>query len=400
MARALDADVSVESMFEAADNVAITAFDVRPSSALDSAGQAFLEVANYSSTSQSVKISVARGNASLLDLTMVAAGAAVQRVVLLDRRGDARLRARISAPANALVVDDEAVAWIAGAQPVTVTIVSDQAASFGPLLSQIRRSRRRSCRRPITSPGAEAVVIFDRVVPAVEPTMPALYIVPTAATWIGVPGTTEAAPQWMPGAWHPMLYGVDVQSMSLERARAYAGKGLDAIAFCSATRTPLIYVRNAPDQRFAIFTFSVTESKLMFAPGFPPLMGNAIDWLAHPVPSAARRPGPATFNARLATIAGPDGKAVPVTEVNGVWIRIARSPRLLDLKSAGASSVMAVNAGDPDTSDLRRTRLPASTRANAASSPLRSRPWWLLAAAAALFLLAAEWWTWQRRVTV
>jgi hypothetical protein len=225
MARALDADVSVESMFEAADNVAITAFDVRPSSALDSAGQAFLEVANYSAASQSVKISVARGNASLLDLTMeLAAGAAVQRVVPLDRRGDARLRARISAPANALVVDDDAVAWIAGAEPLTVTIFSDQDASFGPLLSQDPSLKATFVSPANYKPGAEAVVIFDRVVPAVEPTMPALYIVPTAATWIGVPGTTEAAPQWMAGAWHPMLYGVDVQSMSLERARAYAAR--------------------------------------------------------------------------------------------------------------------------------------------------------------------------------
>jgi hypothetical protein len=71
-----------------------------------------------------------------------------------------------------------------------------------------------------------------------------------------------------------------------------------------------------------------------------------------------------------------------------------------DATFGGATSVVAVNAGDPETSDLRRTRLAVPSRADAAHAPSRGRPWWLFAAAIAIALVFAEWWTWQRRITV
>jgi hypothetical protein len=70
-----------------------------------------------------------------------------------------------------------------------------------------------------------------------------------------------------------------------------------------------------------------------------------------------------------------------------------------EVRSGGASSLLAVNIGDPDVSDLQRTRL-ASAAHTGASAPSRGRPWWLFATAVALLLIAAEWFTWQRRVTV
>ena len=406
IARPLDGDVTAESMFEAAPNVAITAFDVRPSSSAESAGQAFLEVANYSNAPQDVKISVSRGERALIDVSVnLAAGAAVQRVIPLDRRGEARLRARISAPANALVVDDEAVAWIEGMQPLAVTVVSNQPSSFGPLLSQDPAIKPTFIAPGTYKPGAEDVVIFDRVLPDVAPSVPALYIAPPqapavkAAATFDLPAVKEENPQWVAGAWHPLLQGVDVQTMVIERARSYAGAGIEPIAF-SAKGTPLIYVRDEADQRFAMLTFSVVDSKLMFAPGFPVFVGNAVEWLAHPVPGRTARPGPVTFPARLTSIAGPDGKPVPVAAVGLASHATLTRPGLYQLKSAGATSVIAVNVGDPDTSDLRRTRLPETARTGAGFTSSRGRPWWLIAAALALFLLAAEWFTWQRRITV
>lgn len=414
IARPLDSDVTVESMFEAAANVAITAFDVRSSTAQDSAGQAFLEVANYADTTQSVHISVSRGEQPILDVTTdLAAGAAVQRVVPLERRGDARLRARISAKSNALVVDDEAVAWIEGMQPLRVVVISPQPSSFGPLLNQDPAIRTTVVAPSAYKPGTEDVVIVDRVHPEVQPTAPTLYIAPPEAPTVTTKGSTapeahattdapvvkEENPQWVIGPWHPLLQGVDVRTMVIERARSYAGAGLEPIAF-SMTNTPLIYVHDAAEQRFVLLTFSVVDSKLMFAPGFPVFMGNAIEWLAHPVPSRTQRPGPATFAARVTSIQGPDGKPVPVTSIDSASRASLLRPGLYQIKSGGATSVLAVNVGDPDTSDLRRTRLSAESRAVSGATSSRGRPWWLIAATLALALLAAEWWTWQRRITV
>ena len=396
VARPLDAAVVVESVFESAANVAITALDVRPGVTLEQAGQAFLEVANYSTSAQDVRITMTRGAVSVLDVTAsLAAGTAVQRVVPLDRGGDARLRARISAKANALVVDDDAVAMIPGAQPLAVTVVSDQAASFGPLLSKDPSVKPTFVSTAGYTPGREDLVIFDRVRPAKAPTVPALYIAPPGDDPAAQP---EVTPQWAGGGAHPILQGVDTQTMALDRARRYTGGGLLPIAR-STTGTPLIYVRDTAEQRFAIFTFSVTESKLMFAPGFPALLGNTIDWLAHPTASVTRRPGPMTFPGSFFSLNGPNGKPVPVTQVGDVSVATLARVGFYEAKAGGATSTIAVNTSDPDISDLQRTRLAMKTRADA-SAPSRGRPWWLFAAVLAIVLVAAEWFTWQRRITV
>lgn len=402
VARPLDADVAVESVFEAADNAAITALDIRPGETLDSAGQAFLEVANYAKASQDVRITLTRGSVTVLDVHVdMAPGTATQRVVPLSRGGEPRVRARITAKANALVVDDEAVAWIPGAQPIVVTVVSDQAATFGPLLSKDQDVKATFVPSRNYTPGVEDVVIFDRVLPAKAPTVPALFIAPpgmAGSTWVGTAGADEKEPQWGRGTSHPLLQGVDTLTMAFDRARPYSGEGLVPVAF-TTTNTPLAYVNETADQRFAVFTFSVTDSKLMFSPGFPVLLGNAIEWLAHPVPAGTRRPGPMTFVGALASLIGPNGQPVPVARIGDDSVARLSQLGFYEVRSGGASSLLAVNIGDPDVSDLQRTRLASATRTGA-SVPSRGRPWWLFAAAAALLLIAVEWFTWQRRVTV
>ena len=77
-----------------------------------------------------------------------------------------------------------------------------------------------------------------------------------------------------------------------------------------------------------------------------------------------------------------------------------KRPGFYTATSGNGTSVVAVNAGDPEVSNLQHTNLPAASRAGDGSGASRGRPWWLIAAFFALALLAAEWWTWQRRVTV
>jgi hypothetical protein len=188
------------------------------------------------------------------------------------------------------------------------------------------------------------------------------------------------------GGDHPILQGIDVLTMALERARPYTGAGLEPIAV-SAKKTPLILVADAPDRRLVVLTFSVSESKLMFAPGYPVLMANIVSWLTQPGPAGTRRPGPIVFSGGIASMVGPDGQAVPVAKIEGTSV-------------ATLTRVIAVNAGGPEVSDLRTARLPGAASTSASTTASRGRPWWLVAVALGLVLIAAEWWTWQRRVTV
>jgi hypothetical protein len=407
VARSLPPGVIIESVFEPAANVAVTAFDVRPGASLELAGQAFLEVANYAAKSQDVRITMTRGSATVLDTHVeLAAGAALQRMIPLDRGGDSRLRARVSARENALVVDDEAVAWIPGAHPIAVTVVSDD----GSVLFNFLK-RDPGVKATLVSPraykpaaagsttGDEDIVIFDRVVPAEPPTRPALFIAPPAATWLGTPGVVEHEPDWELGGGHPILQGLDVLTMALKAARPYAGAGLEPVAI-SAKKTPLILVADAPDRRLVVLTFSVSESKLTFAPGYPILMANIIEWLTQPAPPGTRRPGPIVFSGGIASIAGPDGQAVPVAKIEATSVATLTHVGFYEARAGGATSLIAVNAGGPQVSDLRTTRLPGTASNGTSSSASRGRPWWLIAVALGLVLIAAEWWTWQRRVTV
>lgn len=405
MARLLGPAINVESVFESAENVAITAFDVRPADTLDAGGQAFLSVANYASVPQKVRLSITRGNLSVLDTEVdLGAGEAQQRLVPLDRAGDGRLRARVSANANALVVDDEAVAWIPGVEPLRVTVVSTAPSVFGPLLADDPSITPTFVTPANYTPGRENLLIFDRALPASPPKVPALFIAPPAVPAIKTRGRqTLSTPD--------LAAGVDLMTMTFDAARRYTADDLSAVAFSpdrvvnadgNRDRAPLVYVHDEPEQRFALFTFSVADSKLMFAPGFPVLMKNTLNWLARPVESAARTPGPAMFEGTFESVIGPDGQPLPLTTIGKYTLVPLSHVGFYEARAGNALSVIAVNAGDPDVSDLQRSRLPEAVRAasSANASASRGRPWWLIAAFLGLLLIAAEWFTWQRRITV
>ena len=240
--RPLDASVVVHSVFEAAANVAVTAMAVRPATSADGGGEAYLEVANYSTTPQSVRITLTRGTDSLLDQSVdMGAGEAARQVVPLAATGDARLHAHVSAKQDALEDDDDAVAWIASAQPLAVTVVTDQPAPLAALLQHASGVTPTFVTPAAYKPVREGVVIFDRWLPAEAPAVPALCLAPPAAAWLGRVGAVEHTPRWSHAGTHDVLVGLDPMTVDVARAYAYDGDGITPIAR-SDQGTPLIAV--------------------------------------------------------------------------------------------------------------------------------------------------------------
>jgi hypothetical protein len=248
--------------------------------------------------------------------------------------------------------------------------VSDQPQNFGPLLSQDPSITPTFVSTKNYTPGKEDVVLFDEFSPVALPKTPALFVSKS--------GKVAGLDALEPGT--PLLAGVDLSTLAVD--------------------APTVAVMNTPGRRAAVFGFSVRESKAMFAPAFPVLLANAIDWLAHPVPNGTRRPGPAVFAGQLGSIVGPDGKPVVATRIGDSTVVPLARVGFYSFSSGGATSVVAVNAGDPAISDLRHTTLRDSASNVSTAQLSKGRPWWLLAAFAALLLIAAEWFTWQRRITV
>ncbi len=432
IARLLDAGVIVHSVFEPAANVAITAFDVRQSLSSGNAGDAYLEVANFAPSTQRVRVTLTRGAASVFDRSFdMASGEALRQIIPLARGPEPSLTAQVAAPANALEIDDKAFAWIDRARPLPVTIVGAHTDWLRPLLDHdpdvVATFVDPSAYRPGQADRpASAVLIFDRWAPPEAPDRPALYFAPPPGTpWLASsPGTArsgqgagpadapmdpvavpeERKPRWeVPGS-HPVVRSVDPLTLSVEKARGYGSATLIPVAR-SARGTPLVYIRESSATkpiapRLVIVTFGADESNLASAPAFPVLVGDALEWLTRSAAGGARRPGLMVFEDGIEKVIDPRGDPVALVRVDGAALGVLRVPGLYIAEGGGSRTTIAVNAGDPQVSNVWRTSSNADARGILVTAGASGLPWWQYCAVAAFALALMEWWTWQRRITV
>jgi hypothetical protein len=209
--------------------------------------------------------------------------------------------ARIETTDDALAEDNEAVAWIDGADAVNVSVVSENGAALAPLLQQDPSLNVVFVKPAEYKPATGGIVIFDRWLPPAAPTQPALCIAPPASAWLGQPGAEERGARWVSPGTHAVIAGVDPLTIDVKRVRGYAGPELATLA-ASERGTPLVSVMDHPDRRVVVWSFSPADSNLSSAPAFPVLLGNTIEWLARPSYGVLRRSGPAELPASTAHV--------------------------------------------------------------------------------------------------
>lgn len=388
--------VVTHSVFEPAGNVAIVAFDARPSLGRDHASDAYLELANYAASGQTVHLTIERGRTKLLERKLeMRAGEMLRQIIPLQRGGDATLRARVEAPVDALAIDNEAVAWIERARPLRVTVVGQHTSWLATLLARDPDVQATFVDpSAYGQPAAEDVVIFDRWTPKEPPARPSLSFAPPLGTT-----SEELRPVWTTAGSDPVVSGVDPFTLSIEKARTYKLPNLRVVAQ-SARGTPLVYAGEAGAHRSVVVTFGPAESNLASAPAFPVLIGNALDWLGRVSSASAHRPGPMIFDEATDDVRAPNGEPVSLTRFNHVAVGVLRAPGLYIAEGGAARTAIAVNAGSREVSNLERTLLTPEQQSRAVAAGVSPRPWWMYAAMLAFALALAEWWTWQRRITV
>lgn len=408
----------VHSVFEPAANAAITAFELRPSLGGADAGDAYLEIANFAPSAQQVGLTLRRGRATVFERTLdVAPGEALRQVVPVARGGDPLLEARIEASSDALAIDDQASVWVERARPLQVVVAG---ADVGWLRTALGRNpdvaatfvdRPGFDRLPADQRRQADVLVFDGWAPAEPPARPALLVAPPAGTpWLNAPGDqalpgvpapsgVEDRPRWeIPGD-HPVVQGVDPFTLIISRAQVYSSPSLTPVAR-SARGTPLVLVHASAERRQIVLAFGAADSNLPAAPGFPVLLGNALDWLARPASRGRVEPGPLELDAGIDRLTGPGGREVPLTRIEGRTIAVIREPGLYVAEGGGSSSRFVVNAGSAQLSNLTRTSPVTAGQTRTVEAGTSTRPWWITLAIAALALALLEWWTWQRRITV
>ena len=404
--RHLDPSVVVHSVFERVGNVAITAFDVRPTLVAGrrgpdvEVGTAYLEVANFSPKPQTVHITMVRGKTTIADSrTDLAAGEAYRQVVPLARRGDPELHAHVDAPDNALDVDDDGFAWISRARPLSVVVVGEHTEWLRRLVGADPDVRATFVTPSTFRASGEDVAIFDRWAPSTMSTAPALYFAPPDDTpWLTGGSHDERRPRWDAAGTHAVLAGVDPITLRLDHARDCSSSLLTPVAR-SAKGTALVCVGDSADRRAIVIGFGPSDSNLASAPAFPVLVANALEWLGRPqMRDLSLRPGLTSFT-EASRVTRADGESVPLTGMQGSAVGLLATPGLYGIQNAGARNTIAVNAADPQRSNVARTSLAANANIARPRGSLE-RPWWLACAFLAFVLAFAEWWTWQRRITV
>jgi hypothetical protein len=364
----------------------------------DGQGEAYVQVANYGAAATKIRLTVSRGTTRVSDQPVdLAAGEAVSQVVPLPAGGGARLLARIEGASDAMAEDDEAVAWLEGAEAVEVALVSDDPIAILRILRQDRSLNVTPMRPANYVAPSSGIVVFDRWAPAAAPTRPALLIAPPTTSWLGEAGADEREPLLAAAASHPAVAGVDPLTLELERARKYTLKGLAPLVQ-TESGSVAIAAGSPGGRRMVLWSFSATDAN-PFSPGLPILVGSSVDWLARPSYGVFKRPGPLRLPADTTRVVAPDGRPVMLTHTGDSTIARLSAPGLYLVDAGGARGVIGVNVGDAETSNLARANLAPEAVLTVAAGGA-GWPWWLWAVVVAFVLTTIEWWTWQRRVTV
>jgi hypothetical protein len=419
VAHPVAAGVVVHSVFEAAENVAITALEVRPALGTANSSDAYLEIANFARSAQTVRLTLTRGATPILDRDLnLGAGETLRQVIPLASGTDPALRAHVSARRNALRLDDEAFAWIDRSRPLSVTIVGTATDWLRPLLAGDPEIHARFVKVSGYTPEKDAsttpqsgdredLVVFDRWAPREPPGNPALMIAPPVETpWLasGLPApasatVAESKPRWEVVGPHPIVRGVDSLTLAVAKARAYGSPALVPVAQ-STQGTPLVYVDDARSRRMVVLTFGPDESNLASAPAFPVLMGNVMDWLVRREVHRSRPAGLTSFSKAVVRVSGPGGSQIRLAPVGGANLGLLRDPGFYVVDEGASQSTFAVNIGDPQLSNVGRTTLGPTELESSAKAGLARRSWWVYCIACAFAMVLVEWWTWQRRITV
>jgi Ca-activated chloride channel homolog len=428
----------VVSVFEPADNVAITAFEARAQPHDPTRYEAVAQVLNASPADRhtSIELSGADGFAVTRELD-VPAGQTVVAVIDVSAFAGGTLKARVRMQDDAFAPDDEAYAVVGRHRARKVLLVTAgnprleqalrllpavalavvkpegyvataQAESRADVLDAVPAGRARGDE---TWRRAPDLYVFDGWAPPEAPPAGALAFGTPTVPWLGSAATEVRKPtitQWDRS--HPLVHDVVWRELRIRRGVLAEMPGsADGAAVVLARGAGNVALERAlisageTSKRWIRVGFALGDSNLPYQSGFPVFLGHAIEWL-DPRPEPLAR-GLGAVDLPWSGAAVSDSEHRPVaTLATGSGTRFeASAPGVYTARQDGRERVVVVNALDPQRAEINRSRFAGAVAAEPAQPrprPLsKVEPWLLLIAAAAL-LLVIEWLTFSRRWTV
>jgi hypothetical protein len=391
-----------ESVYEEADNVGITAFEIRstPSSALGY--EAYLEVHNYSRTPRDTRLTIAgTGGQRIERMLNLKAGGEFGESFNLSKFEGGGVRATIQV-GDALSLDDVAYAYLP-VQRKTKTLLVTNGSPYLEALLGLDSLLDVTTIKPAQyqpDPGFDAY-IFDAFAPLNPPARPSLFIGETPNTgWLPRSTGTVAKPRF--ATWledHPVMRYVSLHDVLLQKAVRLDSSNLIVLAE-SEDHAPLIVASDMPGMpRWILLSFSLANSDFPIHSGFPIFIDNALAWLSREPLALRRQPGIVSVPMKQAEIKALNGTPIESHPREDGTIFEASEPGLYVATHENVRQYVAVNLGNSQYSNVNGSVPQKEKTVTRAGGWLQQELWFYMIAAAAI-LLTMEWITYHRGVTL
>jgi Ca-activated chloride channel family protein len=413
---------------EKAENVAITAFDVRDAFGGGMARQAFVTVQNFGARAQIVPLEI-RANGSLLDAHEITLQPGETKSETFDKvRADAGgiVQARLDIKDN-LAADNEATVTLAPRRALKILLVTEG----NPFLERVLNTDNRVALDAVapgsyktTDSDSHDLTVFDDAA-APQKLSPGRYLfwgkAPSGKETLA-PATTTGLDTDQPQIldWsrtHPLMRFVDLANVKIMRARTIAPAPWGQ-TLAETDNGPLIVAGERNDTKAVYVGFSLLESDMPLRVAFPIFLSNCVQWLtARPGDGGGvTRPGEvmalaATPNNGALTIARPDGSKDQLTNTKGSAPLYDKTTEVGVYTATGKNfeQTFAVSLLSASESNIRPVPRPVVVVTDAPdpkegkASTLRQgtvvrREVWQWLAIAALCVLCAEWFAYHRRL--
>jgi hypothetical protein len=385
------------SAFESANNVGITAFEIRSIPSTPLGYEAYLEVQNFGQPTNAGITLTGAGGQKISKTVHLATAETYKDIFNLSQFPGGGIRATVQAKDDAFRLDDAAFGYL----PVkrqTRTMLVTKGNRYLETVLKLNKYVDLTVVDPTNfreSPNADAY-IFDRFAPSVPPSRPALIFGAPAASWLKPAVSLIQKPEivtWSEN--HPILQHVPLHDVAIEQAARIDAENLTVVA--ASKQTPLIVVSDKP--KWVMLTFDLQSSDFAFHVGFPVFIENVLAWFNRDQLALNRSPGPIEIpipNAQILTI---DGKPVGSEQQLGKTVFIANEPGLYSGTQGETRVHVAVNLANPALSDVNRSVF-KSPGSRAAQRYLLRHELWFYMLLAALVLISIEWFTYHRRLTL
>jgi hypothetical protein len=385
------------SVFESANNVGITAFEIRSIPSTPLGYEAYLEIQNFGQPAE-VGIVVSGTGGQRINKTVQLGTEEIYKDVFdLSQFAGGGLRATIQSKDDALPLDDVAFAYL----PIkrkTRTLLVTRGNQFLETLLKLDNYVDFAVTDPANyreSPNVDAY-IFDRFAPAAAPARPSLIIGTPSAPWLK-PSTGEMQKPEI-ATWsesHPIMQFVSVHDVTIERASKIDPGNLTVIA--ASKQAPLIVASEKP--KWVMLTFDLQSSDFPFHVGFPVFIENVLAWFSREQLALKRSPGIVDVPLSGAQIRTIDGKIIPSDQQLGQTVFQTMEPGLYTATQGDQRLHLAVNLANPTFSDVNRSVF-KTDRAAATQHYWLRRELWFYMLVGAVVLIGIEWLTYHRRLTL